>query len=64
MDGGLGREEIPQEIITAGDLPKVADALSATGFGDDAVHLIMGGNWLAYFREHLPGQGDRMWLRL
>jgi len=55
MDGGLGRDEIPQEIVTAADLPKVADALSAAGFGDDAVCRTMGGNWLAYFRAHLPG---------
>ncbi len=54
MDGGLGRDEIPQEIITAADLPKVADALSAAGFGDDVVRGIMGGNWMAYFQAHLP----------
>jgi membrane dipeptidase len=54
MDGGLGREQIPQEITTSADLPRVADALSAAGFDDDAVRAIMGGNWLRYFRRHLP----------
>jgi membrane dipeptidase len=56
MDGGLGREEIPQEIITAGELPKVAEALSGAGFTDNAVRGIMGRNWMAYFPRHLPTQ--------
>jgi membrane dipeptidase len=54
MDGGLGREQIPQEITTSADLPRVADALSAAGFGDAEVRGIMGGNWLKFFRQHLP----------
>ena len=54
MDGGLGREQIPKEITTSADLPRVADALSGAGFGDDAVRGITGGNWLRYFRRHLP----------
>jgi membrane dipeptidase len=55
MDGGLGRNEIPGEIVTAADLPNVGDALSAAGFGDDAVARIMAGNWLGYFRGRLAG---------
>ena len=31
MDGGLGRNEIPREIQTSADLPRVADALAACG---------------------------------
>ncbi len=54
MDGGLGRDEIPTEITTSGDLPRLAEALSADGFGDGAIAGIMGENWLRYFREHLP----------
>lgn len=54
MDGGLGREQIPEEIHTSADLPKVADALSAAGFTDDDVRGIMGKNWLKFFREYLP----------
>ncbi|HEX8911008.1 MAG TPA: membrane dipeptidase [Humisphaera sp.] len=55
MDGGLGREQIPQEIRTSADLPRVADALSAAGFGDTDVQGIMGGNWIRFFREKLAG---------
>lgn len=54
MDGGLGREQIPVEIATSADLPRVADALSSSGFIDDAVRDILGGNWCRYFRAHLP----------
>lgn len=53
MDGGLGREQIPAEIATAADLPKLADALSKAGFDDASVLDIMGGNWLRYFRQNL-----------
>lgn len=55
MDGGLGRNEIPVEIENSGDLPRLADALAAGGFDDAAVAGIMGGNWVRYFGEHLPG---------
>jgi membrane dipeptidase len=54
MDGGLGREEIPVEVRTSADLPRVADALSAGGFSDEDVEGIMGGNWLSFFGRHLP----------
>lgn len=54
MDGGLGREQIPHEVATSADLPKLADALSAGGFADADVRGIMGENWLAFFRRALP----------
>ena len=53
MDGGFGREQIPQEIQTSADLPRVADALSAAGFNAAEVQGIMGENWLRFFRTHL-----------
>ncbi|MBC8108745.1 MAG: membrane dipeptidase, partial [Anaerolineae bacterium] len=54
MDGGLGRELIPVEIQTSADLPRIGEALSSAGFDDAAVNHIMGLNWLAFFRRHLP----------
>jgi membrane dipeptidase len=54
MDGGLGREQIPQEITTSADLPRIADALNRAGFSDDDVRNVMGGNWLAFFGRALP----------
>src|ERR1019366_6446786 len=41
MDGGLGREQIPREIATSADLPKVADALADGGFAAADVTAIM-----------------------
>ena len=54
MDGGFGAEHIPAEIRTAADLPKIADALTAAGFGAADVEKIIGGNWARFFRENLP----------
>jgi membrane dipeptidase len=54
MDGGLGRLEIPVEIETSADLPRVADALASAGFSDADVAAILAGNWLGFFREKLP----------
>jgi membrane dipeptidase len=54
MDGGLGREQIPIEIETSADLPRIADELSSAGFADDAIRGIMGENWLGFFASALP----------
>jgi membrane dipeptidase len=55
MDGGLGRDEIPRELDTSADLPRLADALAAAGFDDRDVTAILGGNWLRFFARTLPG---------
>lgn len=54
MDGGFGRDQIPQEIRTAGDLTKVGEALTRAGFATDDVARVLGENWLRFFRAHLP----------
>ncbi len=53
MDGGLGREEIPEEIETSADLHRLADALDAAGFMDCEIAAIMGGNWKRFFSLNL-----------
>jgi membrane dipeptidase len=55
MDGGFGRDQIPQEIVTSADLPKVGEALARAGFSGADVDGILGGNWVRFFRERLPG---------
>ena len=52
--GGFGREQVPRELTTATDLPKLADALSAAGFGEEDVRGIMGENWRKFFELSLP----------
>ena len=54
MDGGLGREQIPIEIETSADLPRIADALASGGFDDRAIRGIMGENWRRFFASTLP----------
>lgn len=54
MDGGLGREQIPVEIRTSADLPRVGDALIAAGFDDAAIAAILGANWIRFFEANLP----------
>jgi membrane dipeptidase len=53
LDGGLGRDQIPVEIRTIADLPKLADALADANFPDDAIRDVMGGNWMRFFRSAL-----------
>ncbi len=53
MDGGLGREQIPQEITTSADLPRLAEAAQTAGFCDPDIAALMGKNWLAFLRDHL-----------
>jgi membrane dipeptidase len=53
-DGGFGHDELPEGMHTHRDVALLADALTADGFDDDAIAAILGGNWLAFFRRHLP----------
>lgn len=54
MDGGFGKENIPMEITTSADLPRLAEALSSAGFSDGDIHRIMYGNWVDFFQKSLP----------
>ncbi|MGC4032580.1 MAG: membrane dipeptidase [Tepidisphaeraceae bacterium] len=54
MDGGLGQQNIPVEIKTSGDLPKLGHALLAAGFNDADARGILGENWRRFFDRVLP----------
>jgi membrane dipeptidase len=54
LDGGLGREQIPRELDSAADMPRIADALSAGGYADADVAAIMGDSWLRFLEAALP----------
>ena len=59
MDGGFGRDQIPAEIQTSVDLPRVAEALSKHGFPDTDIEGIMSRNWLNFFKKNLAdGHGN------
>jgi membrane dipeptidase len=59
MDGGFGRDQLPQEIETSADLPRLSAALSAAGFGDGDVIAIMAGNWMRFFKRNLAANQER-----
>ena len=50
LDGGLGREQVPEEIETIEDLGKLRDTLAASGFAPVDVENVMSGNWLRILR--------------
>lgn len=54
LDGGLGRDDIPREIDSAADLPRVADTLTDAGFTPDEVDGVLHGNWLRVLQAVLP----------
>jgi membrane dipeptidase len=54
LDGGLGREQIPRELDSVADMPRIAEALSADGYADADVAAIMGGSWLRLLESALP----------
>ena len=54
MDGGFGRDQVPEEVKDSGDLPRVAEKLSAAGFSDANVAGVLGMNWLRFFERELP----------
>jgi membrane dipeptidase len=53
LDGGFGRDQLPVEIQTAGDMPRLAEHLARADFGDGDTLGIMGQNWLRFFKKHL-----------
>jgi membrane dipeptidase len=54
MDGGLGRDQIPQEIQTSADLPRLTDTLQQAGFTAPECAQILGTNWLRFLQQNLP----------
>jgi len=54
LDGGYGSEQSPIELETIADVQKFADVLDGRGYTSATIDDIFYGNWLRYFREHLP----------
>jgi membrane dipeptidase len=54
LDGGFGRNEVPTELETIGDLLLLGDLLRGAGYSPDDVGDIMGGNWLRFLKRVLP----------
>lgn len=54
FDGGFGVESTPDELDTVADLPRIADALTRSGYSKDDVAGILGANWLRLVERALP----------
>jgi membrane dipeptidase len=54
LDGGFGNEQVPIGFDTIADLQKLAPMLSSRGYSDQQIDAIFHGNWLRFFRQHLP----------
>jgi membrane dipeptidase len=54
LDGGYGSEQCPIELETIADVQKLAGVLTTRGYSPAAIEDIFHGNWLRFFREHLP----------
>ncbi|MGB1253060.1 MAG: dipeptidase [Candidatus Promineifilaceae bacterium] len=53
FDGGFGQEDIPAEMDSCIDMPKIATALRDYGYDKASVEQIMSGNWLRMLRRML-----------
>jgi membrane dipeptidase len=58
LDGGFGSEQTPRELRRYRDLQKLADVLSARGYGDADIDGIYHGNWLRFFTAALPNHRE------
>ncbi len=54
LDGGYGTEQTPADLDTIDDLQGLVDILGSRGYTDDDIAKVMHGNWIRFFREHLP----------
>ena len=54
LDGGFGTEQVPVGLDRIADLQKLDAILSCRGYPPEAIDAIFHGNWLRFFREHLP----------
>jgi membrane dipeptidase len=55
LDGGFGTEQTPSDIRSIADLQKLCGILAGRGYSAEDIDRIFHGNWLRFFRQHLPG---------
>lgn len=54
LDGGFGTEQTPRELDRISDLQLLDEILQQRGYTGEDIDEIFHGNWLRFFREHLP----------
>ncbi len=54
FDGGFGWPDVPYEINTIADLPKLGPVLAGYGYNEEEIANIFGGNWHRHLERTLP----------
>ena len=54
LDGGFGTEQTPRDLDRISDLQKLEAVFASRGYSEQAIDDVFHGNWLRFFREHLP----------
>jgi membrane dipeptidase len=54
LDGGFGTEQTPEGLERISDLQKLDGILGRRGYSSAAIDDVFHGNWLRFFRRHLP----------
>lgn len=54
FDGGFGLDQVPAEIGSVADLPKVGQALARHGYAESDILRILGDNWIRILDGSLP----------
>jgi membrane dipeptidase len=58
LDGGYGCEQTPADLDTIADLAKLTALLQKRGYGEADIQAILHGNWIRFFSEVLPTEGE------
>ena len=54
LDGGFGTEQTPRDLASIADLQGISEILRRRGYRESDVDAVFHGNWLRFFRQHLP----------
>ncbi|MDR3620546.1 MAG: membrane dipeptidase [Paludisphaera borealis] len=54
LDGGFGTEQTPRDLTRISDLQKLEAVFASRGYSEQAIDDVFHGNWLRFFRKHLP----------
>jgi membrane dipeptidase len=54
LDGGFGTEQTPSGLDRISDMQKLDGILASRGYSSVAIDDVFHGNWLRFFRQHLP----------
>ena len=54
LDGGFGASQRPEDIKSIADLQSVESLMLERGYSEEDIDKVFHGNWLRFFREHLP----------